>query len=105
LNDDKYKEQLERYKQEQHSKKYYNKEKHKEYIKQHRRYKQNLYLKGEIKKESEVKMIIKTGSNNLDCLVWIEKLNNKYFYVDDTKGIYKEIKKEEIDNYISEVNK
>ena len=53
LNDDKYKEQLERYKQEQHSKKYYNKEKHKEYIKQHRRYKQNLYLKGEIKKESE----------------------------------------------------
>ena len=45
-------------------------------------------------------MIIKTGLNNLNCLVKIEKMNNKYFYIDDTKGIFKEIKKEEIEKYI-----
>ncbi|WP_405316515.1 hypothetical protein [Faecalibacillus faecis] len=45
-------------------------------------------------------MIIKTGLNNLNCLVTIEKTCNKYFYIDNTKGICKEIKKEEIKNYI-----
>jgi DNA-binding XRE family transcriptional regulator len=53
LHEDKYQEQLERYKEEKHSKQYYNKEKHKDYIKTHRRYKQELYVKGEIKEESE----------------------------------------------------
>ena len=48
LNEAKYQEQLERYKEEKHSKKYYDKDKHKDYIKTHRRYKQNLYLKGKI---------------------------------------------------------
>ena len=44
----KYQEQLEKYKLNQHSKQYYQKEKHKEYIKKHRRYKQKLYINGEI---------------------------------------------------------
>jgi len=43
LNPDKYKAQLERNKEINHSKQYYNKDKHKEYIKQHRHYKQKLY--------------------------------------------------------------
>jgi len=46
-------------------------------------------------------MIIKTGVNNLNCLVTIEKMNNKYFYVDETKGIFKEIQKEEIESILS----
>jgi hypothetical protein len=45
-------------------------------------------------------MIIKTGSNNLNCLVTIETNGSKYFYIDHTKGICKEIKKEDIKNYI-----
>ena len=49
LHEDKYQEQLERYKEEKHSKQYYDKEKHKDYIKNHRRYKQELFVKGEIK--------------------------------------------------------
>ena len=53
LHPEKYQETLERYKEEKHSKQYYNKEKHKDYIKNHRRYKQELYVKGEIKEESE----------------------------------------------------
>ena len=44
LNPDKYQQQLERNKENNHSKQYYNKEKHKDYIKQHRRYKQKLYV-------------------------------------------------------------
>ena len=44
LNHEKYLKQLEQNKINKHSQKYYNKEKHKEYIKQHRRYKQKLYL-------------------------------------------------------------
>jgi DNA-binding XRE family transcriptional regulator len=44
----KYQAQLEKYKLNQHSKQYYQKEKHKEYIKKHRRYKQELYINGEI---------------------------------------------------------
>ena len=54
LHEDKYKEQLERYKEEKHSKQYYNKEEHKDYIKNHRRYKQELYLKGEIKENDTI---------------------------------------------------
>lgn len=46
LNPDKYQKQLKRYKAENHSAKYYNKDKWKDYIKQHRRYKQSLYKKG-----------------------------------------------------------
>lgn len=53
LHPEKYQEQLENNKINQHSKQYYNKEKHKDYIKNHRRYKQELYLKGEIKAEGE----------------------------------------------------
>lgn len=48
VNPEKYLRQLEKYKEERHSKAYYNKNKHKEYIKQHRRYKQELYKNGEI---------------------------------------------------------
>lgn len=44
LNAEKYLQQLERYKQEQHSKKYYEKQKHRNYIKTHRQYKQKLYV-------------------------------------------------------------
>lgn len=43
LNPDKYLKQLEENKINKHSQKYYKKEKHREYIKEHRRYKQNLY--------------------------------------------------------------
>ena len=53
LHHDKYLQQLERNKEEKHSAKYYNKEKHKEYIKKHRRYKQNLYVNGIIKQEEK----------------------------------------------------
>lgn len=49
LHPEKYLQQLELNKEEKHSAKYYNKEKHKEYIKKHRRYKQNLYINGVIK--------------------------------------------------------
>lgn len=49
----KYQEQLENNKINQHSKQYYNKEKHKDYIKKHRRYKQELYLNGEIEVKNE----------------------------------------------------
>ena len=45
-------------------------------------------------------MIIKTGLNNLDCLVVIEKTWNKYFYIDHTKNVCKEILKEDIEKYI-----
>ena len=45
-------------------------------------------------------MIIKTGLNNLDCLVVIEKIKDKYFYIDHTKDICKEILKEDIEKYI-----
>lgn len=48
LHYEKYLKQLEEYKREQHSKKYYKKELHKEYIKKHRRYKQDLYVNKEI---------------------------------------------------------
>lgn len=46
LNHEKYLKQLERNKIEKHSAKYYNKDKQREYIKAHRRYKQNLYING-----------------------------------------------------------
>ena len=45
-------------------------------------------------------MIIKTGLNNLGCLVTVEKLNGKFFYIDQTKGICKEVKEEDISKYI-----
>ena len=48
IHPEKYQAQLEKYKLNQHSKQYYQKEKHKEYIKKHRRYKQELYINGEI---------------------------------------------------------
>jgi transposase-like protein len=48
LNHDKYLKQLEENKINKHSKKYYQKEKHREYIKIHRRYKQKLYINKEI---------------------------------------------------------
>ena len=44
LNPEKYLQELEKNKQTKHSKQYYNKEKQREYIKQHRRYKQKLYI-------------------------------------------------------------
>lgn len=44
LHPDKYQEQLKANQENKHSQKYYNKEKHKEYIKNHRRYKQTLYV-------------------------------------------------------------
>ena len=44
LHPEKYAQQLENNKENKHSMQYYNKEKHKEYIKQHRRYKQTLYI-------------------------------------------------------------
>lgn len=53
LHPDKYQAQLDANKEEKHSVKYYNKEKHKEYIKKHRRYKQNLYVNGIIKQEEK----------------------------------------------------
>ena len=49
LHPEKYQEKLEQYKQEKHSKQYYNKEKQKDYVKKYRHHKQDLYLKGEIK--------------------------------------------------------
>lgn len=49
LHPDKYKEQLEEYKINEHSKQYYQKEKQREYIKKYRRKKQEMFLKGEIK--------------------------------------------------------
>ena len=48
VNPEKYLRQLEKNKEEKHSKAYYKKEKQKEYIKKHRRYKQDLYERGEI---------------------------------------------------------
>ena len=48
IHPEKYQAQLEKYKLNQHSKQYYQKEKNKEYIKKHRRYKQELYINGEI---------------------------------------------------------
>ena len=48
LHPDKYQETLERYKEENHSKQYYQKEKQREYIKTYRHHKQELYVKGEI---------------------------------------------------------
>jgi hypothetical protein len=44
LNHDKYLKQLEDNKINKHSQKYYNKDKHKDYIKTHRQYKQKLYV-------------------------------------------------------------
>lgn len=44
LNHDKYLKQLEKNKINKHSQKYYNKEKHTNYIKNHRQYKQKLYV-------------------------------------------------------------
>ena len=49
LHPDKYQETLERYKEEKHSKKYYVKEKQRDYIKKYRRRKQKLYKEGIIK--------------------------------------------------------
>ena len=49
LHPEKYKEQLENNKINQHSKQYYQKERQKEYVKKYRHHKQELYLKGEIK--------------------------------------------------------
>lgn len=46
---DLYKKQLEKYKQEQHWKKYYNREKNTEIKREHRRYKQNLYKLGQLR--------------------------------------------------------
>lgn len=51
---EKYQEQLEKNKINQHSKQYYSKEKQKEYIKKYRHHKQDLFLNGEI---SEVKHV------------------------------------------------
>ena len=51
IHPEKYQAQLEKYKLNQHSKQYYQKDKHKEYIKKHRRYKQKLYINGEITNE------------------------------------------------------
>jgi len=48
LHPERYQEQLEKNKIEEHSKQYYSKEKHGEYMKKYRRHKQDLYLKGEI---------------------------------------------------------
>ena len=57
LHPEKYQAKLEQYKQEKHSKQYYNKEKQKDYVKKYRHHKQDLYLKGEIKEESENKNV------------------------------------------------
>lgn len=54
LHPNKYQEQLEKNKEEKHSQKYYDKEKHKEYIKEHRRYKQALYVNGIISEENMI---------------------------------------------------
>ena len=43
-------------------------------------------------------MIIKTGLNNLNCLVLIEKIKDKYFYIDHTKNVCKEILKEDLEH-------
>lgn len=48
VNPEKYLRQLEKNREENHSKAYYKKDKQREYVKEHRRYKQDLYKKGEI---------------------------------------------------------
>lgn len=50
LNEDKYQEQLKRRREEKAHLTYYDRERHTKYMREHRKYKQKLYVEGKIKK-------------------------------------------------------